>query len=101
MLVAGWGIEGVLDGIERLRVGPLALFVRVRGALIHDELAVIAQCDLESNQRHRRRPFEVHARKKVTFRSAEATAVTRALELVFVVAPVGCATEVRAHRADR
>src|SRR5437660_4014575 len=67
----------------------------VDGRLVDHELAVVADSNLESIHRPRRRAFEVESRDVV------ARAVTRTLELLFGLEPARSTSEMRALGKDR
>src|SRR5207245_11530339 len=85
------------SGVLHVRVGivPLAKLVPVAERLVDDELAVVAERDLDALQRPGRRAFEVDALLRVP------RAVAGALELVLGAEPARRAAEVRADAEQR
>src|SRR5207249_7573928 len=86
--------SAVLNLDVRIRIIPLPEFLLELAALVHDDLAVVADGDGPAFQRPRGGAFEVHAG------DVEAAAVAGALELLVRLQPVGRAAEVRAGRAQ-
>src|ERR1700685_1357071 len=82
------------DALGMLLVGIDAGFHRVDDRLVDHQLAVVADVDLESIHRARRRPFEVHSADVV------AGAVAWTLELLLRLQPSRRASEMRALGED-
>src|SRR4051794_19096632 len=80
---------------ERLGVAPLAALLLKLPALVHHELAVVADGHGPALQRPGGRALEVDAG------DVEARAVAGTLELLLALQPVGRASQVRAGRAQR
>src|SRR5271163_3187889 len=83
------------DALGMLFVGIDAGFHRVHDRLVDHQLAVVADVDLESIHRARRRTFEVHSADVI------ARAVARALEFLLRLEPPRRASEMRALGEDR
>src|SRR5436305_2691152 len=86
--------EGSSHVDERLGVGPLAAFLLELLALVHDDLAVVADGQGPPLEGPGRRALEVDAG------DVEARAVAGALELLGALQPVGRAAQMRAGRAQ-
>ncbi len=74
---------------------PLTEFITKFDALVDDDLAVVIQRNLRALQRPRGRAFKIDTAFVI------AAAMAWALEFIFVVKPVRCASQVRADSDQR